>query len=73
MRFPRASVEERVLGGARKFGFVGLIASTTLSVSLDRWRSSRSPCGARLLLLVGSLVGAQAESVTWVWCGRPSG
>eukprot|EP00958_Prasinococcus_capsulatus_P009025 scaffold885_cov381-Prasinococcus_capsulatus_cf.AAC.11 len=55
-------MEERVLGGARKFGFVGFITSTTLSVSLDRRRSSRSPCGARLLPLVRSLVGAEAES-----------
>eukprot|EP00958_Prasinococcus_capsulatus_P014391 scaffold1516_cov266-Prasinococcus_capsulatus_cf.AAC.10 len=47
-------MEESVVGGAKKLGFVGPIASNTLIVTTAPGRSSRDPSGARLLLPVRS-------------------
>eukprot|EP00958_Prasinococcus_capsulatus_P013783 scaffold1424_cov359-Prasinococcus_capsulatus_cf.AAC.4 len=58
-----------VNSGALYVSRVGLIASTILSSSSARRRRSQNPCGARPILVARSLVGTQAESRTWVWCG----
>eukprot|EP00958_Prasinococcus_capsulatus_P022439 scaffold3165_cov380-Prasinococcus_capsulatus_cf.AAC.1 len=63
LRFQWALMDERVVGGARKFSFGCLLASTTLSVSPDRRRSVQTPCGSRLLPLMRSVVGAHRPRV----------
>eukprot|EP00958_Prasinococcus_capsulatus_P005049 scaffold479_cov376-Prasinococcus_capsulatus_cf.AAC.17 len=49
-----------VVGGAKKLGFVDPLASTTLSVSPSRRRSSRNPCGAWLEVLCGESFAGSA-------------
>eukprot|EP00958_Prasinococcus_capsulatus_P003885 scaffold357_cov400-Prasinococcus_capsulatus_cf.AAC.1 len=52
------SLPQRFVGGAKKLGFVDRLASTILSVSPARRRSSRNPCGVWLEVLCGeSLAG----------------